>query len=175
MVFSWNWKYGPRPPLPSLSNTKSSMTHEPVLCVCVCVCVCVCAQVFSGSGLDFITRQRVEHLPEAEKHKHKSFNPLQDLLGGAAPANAHALPDPTPEATPPTTTAATAAKKESSHKLSMQEYFKPPEDCKAYDGERSCYYIYTCILRECCAVDVCKTHLYMRCVQNSPVAVCKSH
>ena len=71
----------------------------------------------------------MEHLPEAEKHKHKSVNPLQDFLGGGQdgiPALDHAAniggQPPPAEVT------------DSAPRLSMEEYFHPAEDPKEYDG-----------------------------------------
>ena len=86
-------------------------------------------QVFSASGLDIVTKTRVEHLPEAEKHKHKSVNPLQDLLGGGQdgiPALDHAA---NIAGQPPPVEVS-----DSAPQLSMEEYFRTPEDPKEYDG-----------------------------------------
>ena len=86
-------------------------------------------QVFSASGLDIVTKTRVEHLPEAEKHKHKSVNPLQDFLGGGQdgiPALDHAA---TIAGQPPPVEVS-----DSAPQLSMEEYFRTPKDPKEYDG-----------------------------------------
>lgn len=76
-----------------------------------------------------MTKTRVEHLPEAEKHKHKSVNPLQDFLGGGQdgiPALDHAA---TIAGQPPPVEVS-----DSAPQLSMEEYFRTPEDPKEYDG-----------------------------------------
>ncbi|XP_019853015.1 PREDICTED: ankyrin repeat domain-containing protein 13B-like [Amphimedon queenslandica] len=91
------------------------------------------AKVFSASGLDIVTRTRVDHLPEEEKEKQKnaSASPLQDFLGmtqeeegieGSLPSAGGLLSGggATTEETTPT--------------LSLTEYFTPPGDPKKYDA-----------------------------------------
>lgn len=86
-------------------------------------------------GLDIETRSRVEHLPEAEMHKFKSINPLQDFLGAAQ--------DHTPSASipaiqdPAQSTESQVMSKKAVPLLSMEEYFTPPEDKDEYDGKRT--------------------------------------
>ena len=110
----------PLPPFLSLSLPFLSLPSSPIPTF---------TKVFSASGLDIVTKTRVEHLPEAEKHKHKSVNPLQDFLGGGQdgiPALDHAASiggQPPP-----------AEVTDSAPRLSMEEYFHPPEDPKEYDG-----------------------------------------
>lgn len=88
-------------------------------------------QVFSTTGLEVVTQTRVEHLPETEKHKQKSINPLQDFLGAAQDhsQSRQAIEAP-PKATP--TPAAEGVR------LTMQEYFTEPSDKNEYDGKRVC-------------------------------------
>jgi len=86
-------------------------------------------KVFAASGLDIVTKTRVEHLPEAEKHKHKSVNPLQDFLGGGddgIPALDHAA---SISGQPPPVEVSNLAPR-----LSIAEYFRTPRDHKEYDA-----------------------------------------
>ena len=51
----------------SLSHTHThshTLTHS---------CYISCIQVFSATGLDIVSRTRVEHLPDSEKSKHKAI------------------------------------------------------------------------------------------------------
>lgn len=92
-------------------------------------------QVFSTAGLEVVTQTRVEHLPETEKHKHRSINPLQDFMGAAQD---HTQNTPAIEA-PPKTTPIPDAKDTEEVRLTMQEYFTEPVDKDVYDGERVCF------------------------------------
>ena len=84
-------------------------------------------QVFSSAGLDIVTQSRVEHLPETEKHKHKSINPIQDFLGAAQD---HASNTPTIETPPKTTPNSDTIKPV----LKMEQYFTKPNNMEEYDG-----------------------------------------
>lgn len=95
--------------------------------------LCHHPQVFSTTGLEVVTQTRVEHLPETEKHKHKSINPLQDFLGAAQD---HVQDTPTIEA-PPKPTPIPDGKE--GVQLTMQEYFTEPVDKSEYDGEWVCF------------------------------------
>jgi hypothetical protein len=75
----------------------------------------------------------VEHLPETDKHKHKSINPLQDFLGAAQD---HAQSMPAIEA-PPTVTPLPDVQ-DTGVRLTMQEYFTEPQDKSKYDGKKGC-------------------------------------
>lgn len=86
--------------------------------------------MFGSSGLEIVTNTRVEHLPEAEKHKQRSINPLQDFLG-AAQDHADNVP-PAIEAPPKATPSLSVEDKTS--RLTMEEYFTEPVDKKEYDG-----------------------------------------
>jgi hypothetical protein len=89
------------------------------------------SKVFSATGLDIVSRTRVEHLPETEKSKHKAVNPLQDFLGAAqdhidTSAQAAVAQPPPSNQTPPPSNQATPS-------LSMEEYFQSPRNPKDYD------------------------------------------
>ena len=87
------------------------------------------SQVFDSMGLEVVTQTRVEHLPESERNKHHSINPLQDFLGAAQDHSVPAV-EATPKATP------TPAKaKKVQPRLTMVEYFTAPKDKKEYDGK----------------------------------------
>ena len=89
-----------------------------------------------------MTNTRVEHLPETEKKKHKSINPLQDFLGAA---HDHAQSNNLPAIEAPPTSSQSksdddgggAEKGGASHKprLSLEEYFTEPKDKTEYDGK----------------------------------------
>ena len=87
------------------------------------------SQVFSAVGLDIMTRTRVEHLPETDKHKHKSINPLQDFLGATQD---HASSTNVAIEAPPTVTLA-----QTKPLNTMEEYFTKPVDEEEYDGEKN--------------------------------------
>ena len=109
-------------------------------------------QVFGASGLDIVTKTRVEHLPEAEKHKHKCANPLQDFLGGGEdgiPALDHAA---SISGQPPAAEVSNLAPR-----LSLAEYFRKPQDRKEYDGGQLCL-----------ALPECHTNLFF---SSSPAAI----
>ncbi len=96
-------------------------------------------QVFSAAGLDIVTSTRVEHLPEAEKSKHKGVSPLQDFLGTSQDHTANSFPAlPAPLAGQP---GPTSQREEAGTgggavpRLSMEEYFTPPTNPKDYDGQ----------------------------------------
>ncbi len=93
--------------------------------------VLLLAQVFGSTGLEIVTQTRVEHLPETEKHKQRSINPLQDFLGAAQD---HSSGTPAIEAPPKSTTPTAEAKPIPSH-LTMEEYFTAPVNKEDYDGE----------------------------------------
>ena len=93
-----------------------------------------------------MTNTRVEHLPETEKKKHKSINPLHDFLGAA---HDHAQSNnnlPAIEPAPPNSANSAATgdggggagtdEGGASNKphLSLEEYFTEPRDKKEYDG-----------------------------------------
>lgn len=80
-----------------------------------------------------MTNTRVEHLPETEKKKHKSINPLHDFLGAA---HDHAQSNNFPAIEPPNNTDGKEDEGGASIKprLSMEEYFTEPKDKKEYDG-----------------------------------------
>jgi len=100
----------------------SSVSH-----VSTCVFVVGVSQVFSAVGLDIMTRTRVEHLPETDKHKHKSINPLQDFLGATQD---HASSNNLAIEAPPTITPA-----QTQPLNTLEEYFVKPSDEEEYDGE----------------------------------------
>ena len=85
-----------------------------------------------------MTNTRVEHLPETEKKKHKSINPLHNFLGAA---HDHAQSNDFPAIEPPPVNPDSdpgaegegGASKEPH--LSMEEYFTEPKDKNEYDGE----------------------------------------
>ena len=80
-----------------------------------------------------MTQTRVEHLPETEKHKQRSINPLQDFLGAAQD---QAGTTPAIEAPPkPATPTTTEAKSTIRPQLTMEEYFTKPTNKEDYDGE----------------------------------------
>ena len=85
-------------------------------------------QVFSTTGLEIVTQTRVEHLPETEKHKQRSINPLQDFLGATED---HVQNVPAIEAPPKTQ----PTPSDTGIRLTMLEYFTEPSDKKEYDGE----------------------------------------
>ena len=70
----------------------------------------------------------MEHLPETEKHKHKSINPLQDFLGAAQD---HTSAIEAPPSTPLTPSSPAVAQPG----LTMEEYFTKPKKEEEYDGE----------------------------------------
>ena len=83
----------------------------------------------------------MEHLPETEKHKQKSINPLQDFLGAAQDHvnNKPAIegPDPSAAAASKSGASKTGGEKEGKKvppRLTMEEYFTPPVNEKDYDG-----------------------------------------
>ena len=84
-----------------------------------------------------MTNTRVEHLPETEKKKHKSINPLQNFLG-AAHDHAQSNDLPAIEA-PPTSSPSGSADEEggasNTPHLSIEEYFTEPKDKTEYDGK----------------------------------------
>ena len=71
----------------------------------------------------------MEHLPETEKHKHRSINPLQDFLGAAQDHTQN-----TPAIEPPLK-ATPMPEANDAARLTMQEYFTEPQDKDQYDGE----------------------------------------
>lgn len=75
----------------------------------------------------------MEHLPESEKHKQKSVNPLQDFLG-AAQDHAASMPA-IMEAPPIETNSAQKEASETTPRLTMEEYFTAPSDQDEYDGQ----------------------------------------
>ena len=91
--------------------------------------------MFSASGLNIKTNTRVEHLPESEKRKQKSINPLQDFLGAAQD---HAASMPAAVEAPPTEPSSTQKEVSESTpalpKLTMEEYFTPPMNKEDHDG-----------------------------------------
>ena len=95
----------------------------------------LCEQVFASTGLEIVTQTRVEHLPETEKSKQHSINPLQDFLGAAQD---QAGATPSIEATPKTTTSTSASSMEEPVQplLTLEEYFTKPFIKEDYDGEQ---------------------------------------
>ena len=98
------------------------------------------SQVFTATGLDIVTNTRVEHLPETEKKKHKSINPLQDFLGAAhdhAQSNNLAAIEAPPTSSPSKSDDSGAEEGGASNKphLSLEEYFTEPKDKTEYDGK----------------------------------------
>ena len=91
-----------------------------------------------------MTNTRVEHLPETERKKHKSVNPLHEFLGAA---HDHAQSNNLSAIEAPPTTATTSSGDNSGSKeeeeggasnkprLSMEEYFVESKDKSEYDGE----------------------------------------
>ena len=89
-----------------------------------------------------MTNTRVEHLPETEKKKHKSINPLQDFLGAA---HDHAQSNDLPAIEAPPTSSQNKSDgggggtKEggasNKPRLSLEEYFTEPKDKTEYDGK----------------------------------------
>ncbi len=76
-----------------------------------------------------MTRSRVEHLPETDKQKHTSINPLQDFLGAAQD---HAsLNKPAIEA-PPTSKSENVVVEPC---MTMKEYFTKPKNEEEYDSK----------------------------------------
>lgn len=84
------------------------------------------AKVFGSSGLEIVTQTRVEHLPEGEKRKQHSINPLQDFLGAAQDHGTPAIEAP-PQTTP------IHVEESKTVKLALEEYFTEPLDRKEYD------------------------------------------
>ena len=109
--------------------------------------------MFTATGLDIVTNTRVEHLPETERKKHKSINPLHDFLG-AAHDHAQSNNLPAIEAPPTTTTTSdNSASKEAEEggasnkpRLTLEEYFVEPKDKSEYDGEIRVQCIYMTVL-----------------------------
>ena len=89
-----------------------------------------------------MTNTRVEHLPETEKKKHKSINPLQDFLGAA---HDHAQSNDLPAIEAPPTSSqnksdgggggAKEGGASNKPRLSLEEYFTEPKDKTEYDGK----------------------------------------
>ena len=89
-----------------------------------------------------MTNTRVEHLPETEKKKHKSINPLQDFLGAA---HDHAQSNNLPAIEAPPTSSQSKSTSEdggaeeggasTKPRLSLEEYFTEPKDKSEYDGK----------------------------------------
>ena len=82
-----------------------------------------------------MTNTRVEHLPETEKKKHKSINPLHDFLGAAhdhAQSNDFKAIEPSPNNNPNIEEEEGGASIKP--RLSMEEYFTEPKDKREYDG-----------------------------------------
>lgn len=97
-----------------------------------------------------MTNTRVEHLPETEKKKHKSINPLQNFIGVA---HDHAQSNNLPAIEPPPSSRSASGessmtvegKTSDKPRLSLEEYFSEPKDKSEYDGELvSQMYMYTC-------------------------------
>lgn len=110
--------------------------------------------MFSVTGLDIVTRTRVDHLPDDEKEKQKctfsyflslshsnilfptaaGSNPLQGLLGMSEEETSEtALPGG--GLLPGGTTVSESNSTDDSVQLSMAEYFTSPKDPKKYDGK----------------------------------------
>lgn len=92
-------------------------------------------KVFSASGLDLVTRTRVDHLPDSEKEKHKSasVNPLQGIL--AMPeSSSETAPVPSTVRMLPGSTSVTEGSDDTKPQLSMSEYFTAPSNVKEYDA-----------------------------------------
>lgn len=87
--------------------------------------------MFGSTGLEIVTQTRVEHLPETEKHKQRSINPLQDFLGAAQDQSEGR---PAIEA-PPKPTTPTEKAKPMQPLLTMEEYFTAPTNKDEYDGK----------------------------------------
>ena len=98
--------------------------------------------------MDIVTNTRVEHLPETEKKKHKSINPLQDFLGAA---HDHAQSNNLPAIEAPPTSSQSKSTDDgggveeggASNKphLSLEEYFSEPKDKTEYDGKHERIFI----------------------------------
>eukprot|EP00731_Ephydatia_muelleri_P023640 Em0015g1223a len=93
------------------------------------------AKVFNASGLDIVTKTRMEHLPEAKRPSFKNTNPLQNLLGTSGEDGSTSIHDfldvpQIEEATPPPVISTVMAE----GSLSMHEYFQEPKDRSAYDA-----------------------------------------
>ena len=87
-------------------------------------------QVFSAAGLNVKTDTRVEHLPESEKKKQKSFSPLQDFLGMAQNQASN-----TPAIEPPTSDSAhSEVSKTVGPRLTMEQYFTEPNNKEEPDS-----------------------------------------
>ncbi len=95
-----------------------------------------------------MTHTRVEHLPETDKKKHKSINPLQDFLGAA---HDHAQSNNLPAIEAPPTSSQSksdnsggAEEGGASNKprLSLEEYFTEPKDKTEYDGKLEIFHRY---------------------------------
>ncbi len=113
-------------------------------------------------GLDIQTRTRVEHLPETEKHKHKSINPLQDFLGATQDHASSA--NPAIEAPP---TNVVPAQTIPLH--SMEEYFTEPQDKDEYDGKESDT-LYVCLCTTCVSLPLLFHTVTPLSLHNMPIA-----
>ena len=78
--------------------------------------------------MEILTRTRVEHLPEKDKHKQRSLNPFQDIFGTSPDQTDDKPPEAPPKTTMPTP--------DTNPQLSVEEYFTEPADREEYDGER---------------------------------------
>ena len=93
------------------------------------------AKVFNATGLDIVTKTRMEHVPEAKRPSFKNTNPIQNLLGthgddGSTPIHEFLDVPQIEEAMPPPITSTVMTE----GSLSMQEYFQEPKDHTAYDA-----------------------------------------
>lgn len=84
--------------------------------------------------MEIVTETRVEHLPETEKHKQRSINPLQDFLG-AAQDHASSTPAIEAAAPPPKVPAKSQSSPAVQPRLTMEQYFTKPNNKEEYDGE----------------------------------------
>ena len=108
-----------------------------------------------------MTNTRVEHLPETEKKKHKSINPLQDFLGAAhdhAQSNNLAAIEAPPTSSQSGGDSASdsgADKGGASNEphLSLEEYFTEPKDKSEYDGKCGIFATFLVLALLNCAVN----------------------
>ena len=77
-----------------------------------------------------MTNIRVEHLPETEKHKHRSINPLHEFFG----ADQDHLDTSAADMEAPPHAQPTLVTTDNKPHLTMTEYFTEPDNKEDYDG-----------------------------------------